>query len=91
MDRKTRATPPTDPFARSQWLKAVKVVAAYRDRWDIKSDPRPLGPDTTTSTEQAEQRRRALAAARRAVIVSRNPLPTAVPLTHQINQRGIEL
>jgi conjugative relaxase-like TrwC/TraI family protein len=83
--------PPTDPFARSQWLKAVKVVAAYRDRWDIKDDPRPLGAETPTSTEQAEQRRRALAAARRAVIVSRNPFPTAAPLTHQINNRGIDL
>jgi conjugative relaxase-like TrwC/TraI family protein len=83
--------PPTDPFARSQWLQAVKVVAAYRDRWDIKDDPRPLGAETPTSTEQTQQRKRALAAARRAVIVSRNPFPTAVPLTHQINERGIDL
>ena len=83
--------PPTDPLARSQWLKAVKVVAAYRDRWDIKDDPRPLGAETPTSTEQAEQRRRAVAAARRAVIVSRSPFPTAAPLTHQINERGIDL
>jgi conjugative relaxase-like TrwC/TraI family protein len=84
--------PPTDPFARSQWLTAVKVVAAYRDRWDIKNDPRPLGPPDLTSAEQAEQRRRAVAAARRAVIVSRSSsFPAAAVLTHQINERGIEL
>ena len=83
--------PPTDPLARSQWLKAVTVVAAYRDQWDIKDDPRPLGPETTSCKEQAEQRRRALAAARQAVIVSRNTFPTVAPLTHQIEQTGIEL
>jgi conjugative relaxase-like TrwC/TraI family protein len=83
--------PPTDPLARSRWHKAVTIVAAYRERWDVKDDPRPLGPDTTTSTEQARQRRRALTAARRAVIGSRNPFPPAAPLTHQINGTGIDL
>ncbi|MBV9661257.1 MAG: AAA family ATPase [Acidimicrobiales bacterium] len=81
--------PPTDPMARSQWLQAVKVVAAYRDRWDLEGDPRPLGPEATASTEQARQRQRALVAARRAVIVSRNPFPTSAPFSHQISQRGI--
>jgi hypothetical protein len=86
--------PPTDPFARSHWLQAVKVVAAYRDRWDIKDDARPLGPPQPTSTEQAQQRQRALAAARRAVTISRNPqliAPSPYAATPQIEQRGIEL
>ncbi len=85
--------PPTDPLARSQWLQAVKVVAAYRDRWDIKDDPHPLGPETTTS-EQAQQRKRALAAARRAFTIARNPqliAPSPYAATAQIEQRGIEL
>lgn len=81
--------PPTNPMARSQWLQAVTVVAAYRDRWDIKDHPHPLGPETTTSTEQAQQRQRAFAAARRAFTTSRTPVPaTSAP---QIEQRGIEL
>jgi conjugative relaxase-like TrwC/TraI family protein len=85
--------PPTDPFARSQWLQAAKVVAAYRDRWDIKGDPHPLGPETT-NTEQSQQRRRALAAARRAVTIARNPQlwgPSPNVGAPQIEQRGIEL
>jgi conjugative relaxase-like TrwC/TraI family protein len=81
--------PPTDPMARSQWLQAVTVVAAYRDRWDIKDDPQPLGPETTISTEQAQQRQRAFAAARRAFTISRTPVPAAS--APQIEQRGIEL
>lgn len=86
--------PPTDPLARSQWLKAARVVAAYRDRWDIKGDPNPLGPETVASTEQAEQRKRALAAARQAVTISRDPhlvAPSPYAATAQIEQRGIEL
>ena len=86
--------PPTDPFARSQWLQAVKVVAAYRDRWDIKDDPRPLGPPDPTTTEQAQQRQRAFNAARRAVTIARNPqliAPSPYAATAQIEQRGIEL
>jgi hypothetical protein len=86
--------PPTDPLARSQWLNAVKVVAAYRDRWDITGDPHPLGPPDPTNTDQAQQRRRAFNAARRAVTIARNPqliAPSPYAATIQIEQRGIEL
>ncbi len=65
--------PPTDPYARAQWVKAVTVVAAYRDRWDIGNHPDPLGPGTTRSAEQAQQRQQAFTAARRAVTIARNP------------------
>jgi conjugative relaxase-like TrwC/TraI family protein len=59
--------PPTEPTARQEWLRLVATVAAYRERWDIRADPRTLGaPDTTMSAEQQRQRKRAHAAAQRA-------------------------
>ncbi len=85
--------PPTDPYARRQWLKAVTAVAAYRDRWDLGDDPRTLGP-SADSTEQARQRERAVAAARRAAHIARNPQmwgPSPHAGAAQTVRRGVDL
>lgn len=49
---------PHDPAAREAWLEAVSTVAAYRDRWGIGADPRPLGPDDAAKTIEALGHRR---------------------------------
>jgi len=54
--------PPTDPTSRRRWLTAAATVAAYRDRWGMTNDPRPLGGEPGASVEQASQHRRARAA-----------------------------
>ena len=55
--------PPVNPAARELWLRAVSTVAAYRDRWGIGNDHRPLGPDTAVKTiEGIGHRNRAQAA-----------------------------
>ncbi len=67
-------TPPPDPVARHAWLDAVSTVAAYRDRWEIGNDNRPLGPESAAKTiEAVGQRRRAQTAIERARQVAGNP------------------
>jgi conjugative relaxase-like TrwC/TraI family protein len=64
--------PPANPAAQDQWLRAVCTVAAYRERWSIGDDHRPLGPENTiVSTEQAGQRKLARSALRQAVTLNR--------------------
>jgi hypothetical protein len=54
---------PSDPFAAERWFEAVKTIAAYRERWSIDDDPRPLGSNATArSIEALSQRRLAQAA-----------------------------
>jgi conjugative relaxase-like TrwC/TraI family protein len=63
---------PVEPAARREWMRCVAVVAAYRERWGIEADPRPLGaPDGASTTEQQRQRARARVAGQRAFAVSR--------------------
>jgi hypothetical protein len=63
--------PPTDAARREQWMMASSTVAAYRDRWRIGSDPRPLGPDVVGGTTAAlDHRNRATLALRRALRLS---------------------
>jgi hypothetical protein len=45
---------PADGTRRHQWIEALTTIAAYRDRWDLGNDPRPLGPDV--GVEQMEAR-----------------------------------
>ena len=60
--------PPAEPTARQAWMHAVATVAAYRDRWAIGKDHRPLGPDSAARTIEAlGHRRRAQAAVERAL------------------------
>ena len=60
--------PPADPTAQQRWMQAVSTVAAYRDRWRIGNDHRPLGPKGAAKTIEAiGHRRRAQAAIERAL------------------------
>ncbi len=61
-------TPPSDPATREAWTRAVSTVAAYRDRWGIGADHRPLGPESAVKTiEAVGHRKRAQAAVERAL------------------------
>jgi len=61
-------TPPSDPAMRDAWLRAVSTVAAYRERWGIRADHRPLGPESAVKTiEAVGHRKRAQAAVERAL------------------------
>jgi conjugative relaxase-like TrwC/TraI family protein len=55
---RTLGGPPSQPAEHYQWMQAVATAAAYRERWRIESDPRPLGSPTCPSHEQALDRRR---------------------------------
>jgi len=77
-------TPPSDPVARERWMAAVSTVAAYRDRWSIGNDHRPLGSYTAVKAiEGVGHRKRAQAAIQRARSLSEvggmsiNPQPMA--------------
>ena len=60
--------PPSDPAAREAWTRAVSTVAAYRDRWGIGTDRRPLGPESAVKTTEAVgHRKRAQVAVERAL------------------------
>ncbi len=65
---------PVDPACRARWLREASTVAAYRERWNISHDHRPLGPDST-SIEQIGHRRRAQAAIDRARTLSISAIP----------------
>lgn len=76
----TRALGPTpsDPVARSEWQRALRAVAAYRDRYGLTS-PAPFGDRPTTSL-QGDDRARAEMAVRRAAqaaALPRTATPTA--------------
>jgi hypothetical protein len=59
---------PIEAGRREAWLQAVSTVAAFRDRWELGADPRPLGPEgAVTTLEGLAHRRRAQAAAGRAL------------------------
>ena len=48
---------PSDPLAREQWIEAVTVVAAYRERWNIDDGLRPLGSKVAARTIEAINQR----------------------------------
>ncbi len=57
---------PSEAGRREAWLQAVSTVAAFRDRWELGADPRPLGLETAVTTlEGLAHRRSAQAAAAR--------------------------
>jgi conjugative relaxase-like TrwC/TraI family protein len=65
---------PSDQARRSDWLVAAATVAAYRERWAVQSDARPLGsPKSVTTMEQYCQHKRAIAALQRAIDLSGGP------------------
>ncbi len=60
--------PPSDPAVREAWSRAVSTVAAYRERWGVGTDHRPLGPESAVKTIEAiGHRKRAQAAVERAL------------------------
>lgn len=66
--------PPSDPPARQQWVEAISTVAAYRDRWNLGSDVRPLGSERPVGvTEAGWDLRRAQAALQRAIRLGVEP------------------
>jgi hypothetical protein len=88
--------PPPNPIARAFWLGAVATVAAYRDRWGIGNDHRPLGPETAVKTiEGLGHRNRAQAAVEAALRLSGEthtaPQATPAPAHDRTAKRGIEL
>jgi len=61
-------SPPADPAIREHWIRAVSTVAAYRHRWKIDNDHRPLGPESALKTTEAMRHRKlARAAAEQAI------------------------
>ena len=88
--------PPANPAARELWLRAVSTVAAYRDRWGIGNDHRPLGPETAVKTiEGIGHRNRAQAAVEAALRLSGEtrtaPQEAPAPVPDRTAERGIEL
>jgi conjugative relaxase-like TrwC/TraI family protein len=88
--------PPANPAAGEVWLLAVSTVAAYRDRWGIGNDHRPLGPDTAVKTiEGIGHRNRAQAAVEVALRLSGEthtaPQEAPTPVPDRTAQRGMEL
>ena len=77
---------PVDPTGQRRWLHAVATVAAYRDRWNITDDQRPLGHQPAATVEQAHQHTRATRAAQAAVRISETSRP---PTTHDPQGAGI--
>jgi conjugative relaxase-like TrwC/TraI family protein len=64
--------PPADSAAQKQWVRAICTVAAYRERWSIGDDHRPVGAEIAiASAEQAGQRELARNAVRMAVALNR--------------------
>jgi hypothetical protein len=86
-------SPPADPGARETWMQAVSTVAAYRDRWAIGNDHRPLGPDSAAKTiEAVGHRRRAQAALERALQVAGEATTAPVdPVTAGAPEAGREV
>jgi hypothetical protein len=87
---------PSDPLSRERWLEAVKTIAAYRERWNIDGDPRPLGSKATArSIEALNQRRLAQAAfnmAMRLTHATRTQRPEVIPVAVGLTtDRGPEL
>ena len=54
---------PVEAGRREAWLRAVSTVAAFRDRWELGADPRPLGPESAVTTQEGLGHRRSAEAA----------------------------
>ena len=59
----------------------MKTIAAYRERWSISDDPRPLGSKATARTIEARNQRRLAQAA----------FNTATRLTHAARTQRLEV
>ena len=90
-------SPPADPAMRTAWLNEVRVVAAYRDRWNISGMTVVDSREKASSIEQIGHQKRAHAAAERALTISdqarrEHHQSQPVDVTVGIEQsRGVEL
>ena len=67
---------PVEAGRRDAWLQAVSTVAAFRDRWELGPDPRPLGLESAVTTlEGLGHRRGAQAAVARALKLANATAP----------------
>jgi len=81
--------PPTDA-RRQQWIEAISTVAAYRHRWNISNDDRPLGSDPDiTITDLIDDRKRAGVAIERALRLSEERNRRAAVLRCQLSPRSL--
>jgi conjugative relaxase-like TrwC/TraI family protein len=65
-------SPPADPAMRTAWLHEVRVVAAYRERWNLAGAAPVDERDQASGIEQIGHQKRAQAAAERALAISRH-------------------
>ena len=85
---------PIEAGRREAWLRAVSTVAAFRDRWELGADPRPLGlKPAVTTLEGLGHRRSAQAAVARALKLAHGTAPPpaqgAVPAGPElVTERG---
>jgi hypothetical protein len=70
---------PSDPLAAERWLEAVKTIAAFRERWNIEDDPRPLGSKGAARSIEALNQRRLAQAAVNAAMRATHPTATQRP------------
>jgi hypothetical protein len=85
-------TPPRDPAKRQQWIEAVSTVAAYRDRWNIGKDRRPVGQDAAVNTiEGIVDRRHANTAAGRALTLANSGRMTSPQVSAESADRDRHL
>jgi hypothetical protein len=87
---------PSDPAERELWMGAVSTVAAYRDRWNIGDDPRPLGSVSVLKTSEAvSHRKRAQVAVEAGMKLAReiaaDPPDLGAVAVGASNVRGVEL
>jgi conjugative relaxase-like TrwC/TraI family protein len=91
--------PPTDAARRQQWIEAISTVAAYRHRWNIGNDDRPLGSDPDIAiTDFIDDRKRAAVASERVLRLSdkepkgsRPRLSTGSPELERSIPAGVDL
>ncbi len=65
--------PPADPATRAAWIREVRVVAAYRDRWGTGGKAVVDRREEVRTIEQLGHQRRAQAAVARALAITREP------------------
>ncbi len=74
--RQSLGPAPVEAGRRDAWLQAVSTVAAFRDRWELGPDPRPLGLESAVTTlEGLGHRRGAQAAVARALKLANATAP----------------
>ena len=64
-------SPPDDSAVRAVWTHQVRVIAAYRERWNLTGAAPVDEQDQASSIEQIGHQKRARAAAERALTISR--------------------